>query len=370
MSPSNNENVCPITLRPISPNDPVGYMLNRKRYDVRELSKWVLRHNTVPHSRRQLSSAEVVLIYSHAHRLRWPSLPPLIDAAMKGHTGTVSRLLDGGADIEVRFRFPSHDDTQWMEGLDPLHPVVNNGTALLWAALYGQTATVKLLLQRGAWVSSPGAELVRAVYEEWGSDENFGIGDGSVDGYPNMTALMLAAMYGHVSTVRALLDGGANVNASRQPYGLTALLDASEGGHAKTVKLLLDRGANVNSRDKNGAAPLTHASALGNEQIVKLLLDRGAGVNSRDKNGATPLMHASGNGKIETVRVLLNRGATVTAVDARGRTAAVWAWEYQSPDVYRTITQLLRLADIQRSVRSPLRSHPVVRSSRLRSHPL
>ncbi|PMD29632.1 ankyrin, partial [Hyaloscypha variabilis F] len=50
---------------------------------------------------------------------------------------------------------------------------------------------------------------------------------------------------------------------------------AAIGGHTSLVKLLIDYGANVNSLSKSGDTPLFHAIASGNHEMVQLLLKEG-----------------------------------------------------------------------------------------------
>ena len=71
-------------------------------------------------------------------------------------------------------------------------------------------------------------------------------------GRDGVTPLMYAALYGTVSSMRALLDGGADPNA-RNDAGATALMWAVDD-EAKTA-LLLSRGADANARSLDGRAP-------------------------------------------------------------------------------------------------------------------
>ena len=63
--------------------------------------------------------------------------------------------------------------------------------------------------------------------------------------------LITASEYGHINTVRRLLEEGADVNV-KDDRGSTALMYASEEGHVETVKLLLEKGADVNAKDNDG----------------------------------------------------------------------------------------------------------------------
>jgi len=107
--------------------------------------------------------------------------------------------------------------------------------ALRWAAEYGHTDTVALLLDRGANVHARGDD-----------------------------ALCWAAENGYADTVELLLDRGANVHA-RGDY---ALRWAAENGHTDTVELLLDRGADVHARNDQA---LSLAALNGHADTVELL---------------------------------------------------------------------------------------------------
>lgn len=93
-------------------------------------------------------------------------------------------------------------------------------------------------------------------------------------GPDGITALMYAVLYADAATVKLLLDAGADVNA-RNSVNATALMWAA-GDLAKT-RMLLEAGAEINVRSDDGRTPLTiAASRYGSAAVVKLLLDRGA----------------------------------------------------------------------------------------------
>lgn len=90
------------------------------------------------------------------------------------------------------------------------------------------------------------------------------------------TPLMrFAAQTGKLDAVRALLAGGAEVDAV-DPYQWSALMHAARAGEVETVAALLDAGADPNRTDAEGAAALDHARAEGHAKVVGLLLERGA----------------------------------------------------------------------------------------------
>ena len=67
-----------------------------------------------------------------------------------------------------------------------------------------------------------------------------------------ISPLMLAAMNGHTSTVKLLLDKGSDINAQIETNRNTALTLACFQGRHEVVNLLVERQANVEHRAKVG----------------------------------------------------------------------------------------------------------------------
>jgi ankyrin repeat protein len=138
--------------------------------------------------------------------------------------------------------------------------------ALVSAAIYGNTETVRLLLDRGVDIHA-------------GND----------------LALRRAADSGHTETARLLLDRGADIHARND----CAFRWAVDKDHTQTVLLLLDRGADIHAI---GDHALRLAANRGNTEMVQLLLDRGADIHANDD----ALRWAAENGHTETVRLLVS----------------------------------------------------------------
>lgn len=91
------------------------------------------------------------------------------------------------------------------------------------------------------------------------------------------SALMMAALKGHVDWVNRLLDKGGRLEGPA-PAAWTALHYAATGPEPRAVQALMARGALVNARSPNGTTPLMMAARYGAEASVALLLQAGADV--------------------------------------------------------------------------------------------
>jgi hypothetical protein len=98
------------------------------------------------------------------------------------------------------------------------------------------------------------------------------------------TALMMAALKGHMTWVEKLLDRGARTEAP-EPKAWTALHYAASGPEPRAVQLLLARGARVDALSPNGSTALMMASRYGPEDAVQALLKQGADPRLRNDLG-------------------------------------------------------------------------------------
>ena len=123
------------------------------------------------------------------------------------------------------------------------------------------------------------------------------------------TPLMLAAAFGTVEAMQALIDAGADVNAV-SASGLTALHLSAD--NIQKATLLVQRGANVNARSQMGRTPLIVAAAThGASGVVRMLLDKSADIQAADALGVTPLVAAAAVNDTISAKLLLGRGADV-----------------------------------------------------------
>ncbi|CAL1265866.1 unnamed protein product [Larinioides sclopetarius] len=120
--------------------------------------------------------------------------------------------------------------------------------------------------------------------------------------------LRQAAATGNLDQVRALLKAG--VKADPDLEGRTALHLASANGHAAVVKALIEGGAKINALDAAGYSPLHQAATEGHEEVVKLLLKNGCHVDTQDElHGNTALHEAAWKGFSRTVEILCKNRA-------------------------------------------------------------
>ena len=128
------------------------------------------------------------------------------------------------------------------------------------------------------------------------------------------TPLMAAALYGDAALVRELLDAGADPNVANDA-GATALMWAVDD--VEKTRLLVEHGANIHATSANRrTAILIAASMPRNQAVVAYLLAHGANPSEKGPSlfgGTTPLTEAALHGDDATMRLLLDRGADAQA---------------------------------------------------------
>ena len=148
-----------------------------------------------------------------------------------------------------------------------------------------------------------------------------------------------AAMQGDIAMVRALLAGGADVNAA-QGDGMTALHWAAERGDAALAEMLLYAGAVIEPVTRiGGYTPLHIAARTGSDAVALMLLDAGADATERAPGtGTTPLHLAASAGSAPLATALLERGADPDArEDGWGQTPLMFAASMNRADAIRVL---------------------------------
>ena len=97
------------------------------------------------------------------------------------------------------------------------------------------------------------------------------------------SALMMAALKGQTDLARRLIARGADVNKT----GWSPLHYAATGGHQAMISLLLDAHAYIDAESPNGTTPLMMAAQYGSIAAVRQLLEAGADASLRNQLGLT-----------------------------------------------------------------------------------
>ena len=118
---------------------------------------------------------------------------------------------------------------------------------------------------------------------------------------------MLAASYGHVECVRALIEEGKADIEKTDKFSKNALHLACEYGCLEVVKYLLSQGLDANALDSSRNSPAHYAAAFGHLDILHLLIHYGhANPGLSNIWRTTPCSIANTKGHVGIVKYLLN----------------------------------------------------------------
>ena len=239
-----------------------------------------------------------------------PHLATLISAVRARDTAAAAKLLAANPGL--------------VNGHDPA-----GNTLLHHAAGFGNLATMKLLLEKGADVNGANQRKSTPLFWALGDeakvrlllDHGANVNASAIDG--RSPIYLAASMPNAVPVLRLLLDKGGNPNV-RTLNGMTPLM-AAAGENPEAERLLIERKADVNAVNSAGATALMSAARTGKPEAVRMLLEKGADPNLATKRNETALADAATAGNEETVRLLLERGAKVNVQDVRGYTPLLYA---------------------------------------------
>jgi ankyrin repeat protein len=194
-------------------------------------------------------------------------------------------LLERGANPNAQLkRRPPYRNVPQDRGGDSI--LSQGATPLLRAARAGDTPMVELLLEHGALVDLPSNQGVTPLMAAAGVEYGLRVTRGR-----NRTE------EGVLSTMRALLDAGADINARMvvEPRGESA-------AHLLVIEQRLsDFSYDYRGRQVPSVRAMPHRTALhgaamkGFTSFAKFLIENGADIYAKDAFGATPLDLAEGN---------------------------------------------------------------------------
>uniref|UniRef100_A0A7S1WZ51 Uncharacterized protein n=1 Tax=Tetraselmis chuii TaxID=63592 RepID=A0A7S1WZ51_9CHLO len=223
----------------------------------------------------------------------------LLRAAKCGSLHSIRHILQNGVDVNYR------------------HPQGKH-TAVHEAAKFGRLAELKLMVEGfGAKTTLRDEDFNLPVHAATAAGHTHVVayfiesGVATVNEWSTYWSLLhIAAFGGHVSTVKWLLEHGADPRV-RGIHGRMPLHRAAYNDHKGAVAcitMLLDLGLDVNEPDDSGWTALHQACEQGNCAVVRTLLDRGANLQEFDaySDGDTPLILAAANGHVEAMRLLLS----------------------------------------------------------------
>jgi ankyrin repeat protein len=157
--------------------------------------------------------------------------------------------------------------------MKPFDPSLH-AQALFAAQVYGDKEVEKLL-----WLVQDNIDYRLTDNPDVANKDTVDITEGS-------TLLHVVSARGYTTLVRILLAAGADVNAVSD-FKSSALIWAAIFGHVETLELLINAGADLNHKNKSKRSALSFASGKDNLPAVKYLLECGAEIDALTLIGAT-----------------------------------------------------------------------------------
>src|SRR5512146_2436621 len=255
-------------------------------------------------------------------------LPPLIAATRDSHQGrpdAVMTLLTNGADprcVDAAGNTPLHYavlsalpivSALLCDATAPLDAINRDGlTPLGMACSAANWDLVRFLLERGAKPECERAQPALLCAAGIADDDAHGVElllkrKVKVDARDSLgrTALMVAALQGHVGIAAALLDAGAQVGLA-DSRGTTALMEATRSGSEALLKLIADHDPSPDVLDASGRSALIIAcqSRQACEGSVRHLLLAGASRDLAAADGRRAVDFAAAAGRWNIVALL------------------------------------------------------------------
>lgn len=240
--------------------------------------------------------------YAHVARIRAGGieeyLTPLCIAARQGHVEAVKVLLDAGADINAPSRaIPNQVSVPY--GQVAKHVTVELYSPLASSARQRKSATMRLLIQRGASIAATGLPTETRMP-----------GNESIQNH----SLLYHALLSPPTALAVLLEHGFDTRNVKPPvlHSLTK--------HDKNDRTSAEWSTR---RERNDLSSYSKTEAM--LYKMNLVLKNGADINGRDADGRTSVMYAVQGAKVNATRFLIDQGADLTLTDDAGRNPLDWA---------------------------------------------
>ena len=214
-------------------------------------------------------------------------------------------------------------------GMSIFYGTDNKGnSAYLLAAASGKNAVMEYILDKYSKV--------------WGSFLTTITGGKSI--YKNMNGMngfCMAAIGGHLDTIRLLINMRINEINDKSAIGNTALLYACEHGHDAVAKLLLDNGSKMSAKNNKNENAFHLSIKSGSMETLKLLYTLGINTAERDINGWNAFMYSCIYGHTSIMKFLLgNLNFDFNEKDNHGMSCLMLCAKH-APPTYFQVAQLL-----------------------------
>ena len=132
-------------------------------------------------------------------------------------------------------------------------------------------------------------------------------------------ALITYCGLGDTDIVQLFLNYGMSPNTEYN--GSYCIHQPAQFGHLDTVKFLIEKGADINQVDDSHNSALMLAVRDNHLEVVKYLVGKGADLEQRDEGGYTALLLAVAHGRINVVEYLIEIGADLQVQNEDGENA-------------------------------------------------
>ena len=138
-----------------------------------------------------------------------------------------------------------------------------------------------------------------------------------------------AAALGRVDRIKQLLREDPSLASAYAPDGFPAVGLAAFFGHLDAVKALIAAGADIHAAAKNGLkVQAIHAAvASKNLDIIRTVLEAGADPNAVQQQGFRPMHESGSSGNRELAELLMKYGGDPTLKNDEGKSTIAFARE-------------------------------------------